>query len=38
MESKNIRPKLNHKVVEGSLEALQEENERLLMEIDYLKS
>ncbi|WP_373694424.1 MULTISPECIES: IS3 family transposase [Bacillus cereus group] len=37
MENKNIRPKLNHKVVKGSIEALQEENERLLMEIDYLK-
>lgn len=37
MEIKNIRPKLNHKVVEGSIEALQAENERLLMEIDYLK-
>jgi hypothetical protein len=37
MEIKNIRLKLNHKVVEGSIEALQAENERLLMEIDYLK-
>ncbi|EJS10763.1 hypothetical protein IKS_05920 [Bacillus cereus VDM062] len=26
-----------HEVVEGSIEALKEENERLRMEIDYLK-
>lgn len=37
MANKNIRPKLNHTVVEGSIEALQEENERLRMENDYLK-
>lgn len=37
MANKNIRPKLNHTVVEGSIEALQEENERLRLENDYLK-
>ncbi|EJV76933.1 MULTISPECIES: hypothetical protein [Bacillus cereus group] len=37
MENTNAISKLNHEVVEGSIEALQEENERLCMEIDYLK-
>lgn len=37
MENTNAISKLNHEVVEGSIEALKEENERLRMEIDYLK-
>ncbi len=37
MKNTNTISKLNHKVVEGSIEALQEENERLRMENDYFK-
>jgi len=37
MENTNTLSKLNHEVVEGSIEALKEENERLRIEIDYLK-
>ncbi|MFK4469417.1 hypothetical protein [Bacillus sp. RC252] len=37
MENTNTISKLNHEIVEGSIEALKEENERLRMEIDYLK-
>ncbi|MDT3496777.1 hypothetical protein NLU03_20790 [Bacillus toyonensis] len=35
METANTRPRLNNVAIE--VEALQEENERLRMEIDYLK-
>ncbi|QWG81504.1 MULTISPECIES: hypothetical protein [Bacillus cereus group] len=37
MKNTNTISKLNHEIVEGSIEALKEENERLRMEIDYLK-
>lgn len=33
----NTRSKLSNATIEGDIEALEEENERLRMEIDYLK-
>lgn len=37
MENTNTISKSKHEVVEGSIEILKEENERLHIEIDYLK-